>query len=63
MPREANCESQMGYQRKAITFPREGVAALPYAEFLEHTEYKIANQGRRGRTRRSATTKRIWSIE
>ncbi|MEY3601078.1 MAG: hypothetical protein RL169_322 [Armatimonadota bacterium] len=35
--------------------PREGVAALPYTEFLEHSESKIINPGRCGRTRRSAT--------
>ena len=36
IPREAKCESPMGYHRKEITLPREGVAALPYTEFLEH---------------------------
>jgi len=47
IPREAKCESPMGYHRKAITFPREGVAALPYAEFGNPTNInsvKVANR-------------------
>ena len=37
----------MGYHRKAITFPREGVAALPYTESGNPTNInslKVANR-------------------
>ena len=36
MPREAKCESQMVDHSQAVTFLREGVAALPYTEVFVH---------------------------
>ena len=42
--------------------PREGVAALPYAEFLGHAGAIMSNPSRFGRTRRSAAPQSSQSL-